>query len=93
MCLDLRRRTEAEQKASAPSGSIALLMSAKPKLMAASRMLAKHETNLVRPPTVLEVFDRLIRSWRTHDHSAQPRRTRQHLPGRASAAITVAAPC
>ncbi|GHC34496.1 hypothetical protein ACFVGP_03700 [Streptomyces rochei] len=39
-------------------------MSAKPKLMAASRMLAKHETNLVRPPTVLEVFDRLIRSWR-----------------------------
>ncbi|MFJ1961790.1 hypothetical protein [Streptomyces massasporeus] len=28
-------------------------------------MLANDETYLVRPPTVLEVFDRLIRSWRT----------------------------
>ncbi|WP_189779883.1 hypothetical protein [Streptomyces tauricus] len=59
------RYTEAERKASAPSGSIALLMSPKPKIMAAARMLANDETYLVRPPTVLEVFDRLIRSWRT----------------------------
>ncbi|GAA5215968.1 DEAD/DEAH box helicase [Streptomyces thinghirensis] len=59
------RYTEAERKASAPSGSIALLISPKPKIMAAARMLAGDETYLVRPPTVLEVFDRLIRSWRT----------------------------
>ncbi|WP_432185676.1 hypothetical protein [Streptomyces tendae] len=59
------RYTEAERKTSAPSGSIALLMSPKPKIMAAARMLANDETYLVRPPTVLEVFDRLIRSWRT----------------------------
>ncbi|MFJ2021949.1 helicase C-terminal domain-containing protein [Streptomyces nodosus] len=56
------RYTEAERKASAPSGSIALLMSPKPKIMAAARMLANDETYLVRPPMVLEVFDRLIRA-------------------------------
>ncbi|WP_145828822.1 hypothetical protein [Streptomyces sp. T12] len=33
--------------------------------MAAARMLANDETYLARPPTVLEVFDRLVRSWRT----------------------------
>ncbi|MGW2134220.1 hypothetical protein, partial [Streptomyces coelicoflavus] len=53
------------RKASAPSGAIELLMSPKPKLMAAARMLAGDETYRVRPPTVLEVFDRLIRSRRT----------------------------
>ncbi|QSS91687.1 DEAD/DEAH box helicase [Streptomyces sp. M54] len=59
------RYTESERKASAPSGSIALLMSPKPKIMDAARMLANDQTYLVRPSTVLEVLDRLIRSWRT----------------------------
>lgn len=40
-------------------------MSPKPKSMAAARMLADDQVYLVRPPTVLEFLDRLIRAWRT----------------------------
>ncbi|MET8292298.1 hypothetical protein ABZV80_45495 [Streptomyces sp. NPDC005132] len=57
--------TEAERGASAPSGSISLLMSPKPKVMPAARMLAADYLYLVRPPMVLEIFDRLVRAWRT----------------------------
>jgi hypothetical protein len=59
------RYTEAERDASAPSGSIAILMSPKPKIMPAARMLADDHLYLVRPPAVLEVFDRLVRAWRS----------------------------
>ncbi|WPP32274.1 DEAD/DEAH box helicase [Streptomyces sp. CL7] len=59
------RYTEAERNAPAPSGSIALLMSPKPKIMPAARMLADDHLYLVRPPSVLDVFDRLVRAWRS----------------------------
>lgn len=59
------RYTEAERHESAPSGSIALLMSPKPKVLPAAHMLAEDYVYLVRPPTVLEIFDRLVRAWRT----------------------------
>ncbi|MGW2612986.1 DEAD/DEAH box helicase [Streptomyces mirabilis] len=59
------RYTESERKASAPSGSIALLMSQKPGVLPAARMLAEDYVYLVRPPTVLQIFDRLVRAWRT----------------------------
>jgi hypothetical protein len=59
------RYTEAERNAAAPSGSTALLMSPKPKIMPAARMLAEDYVFLVRPPAVLEVFDRMVRAWRS----------------------------
>ncbi|MEV6048804.1 DEAD/DEAH box helicase [Streptomyces xanthochromogenes] len=57
--------TETERHESAPSGSIALLMSPKPNVLSAARMLAEDNIYLVRPHTVLEIFDRLVRAWRT----------------------------
>ncbi|MFI9780456.1 helicase C-terminal domain-containing protein [Streptomyces sp. NPDC051956] len=57
--------TEAEREASAPSGSITLLMSPKPKVLPAAHMIAADHLYLVRPPAVLEIFDRLVRAWRT----------------------------
>ncbi|MET9759917.1 DEAD/DEAH box helicase [Streptomyces sp. NPDC006372] len=59
------RYTETERHESAPSGSIALLISPKPKVLPAARMLAEDYVYLVRPPTILEIFDRLVRAWRT----------------------------
>ncbi|MHB9856626.1 DEAD/DEAH box helicase [Streptomyces krungchingensis] len=59
------RYTETERQESAPSGSIALLMSPKPKVLPAARMLAEDYVYLVRPSTVLEILDRLARAWRT----------------------------
>ncbi|MGP4052602.1 hypothetical protein [Streptomyces sp. 2A115] len=40
-------------------------MSPKSKIMPAARMLADDHLYLVRPPTVLEAFDRLDRAWRS----------------------------
>ncbi|WP_328403397.1 hypothetical protein OHS70_32560 [Streptomyces sp. NBC_00390] len=40
-------------------------MSPKPKSMPAARMLAENYVFLVRPPAVLEVFDRMVRAWRS----------------------------
>ncbi|WSQ15203.1 hypothetical protein OG604_50140 [Streptomyces sp. NBC_01231] len=57
--------TEAERHAAAPSGSITLLMSQKPSVMPAARMIAADHLYLVRPLAVLTIFDRLVRAWRT----------------------------
>ncbi|MER5347118.1 hypothetical protein ABT030_43935 [Streptomyces mirabilis] len=39
-------------------------MSQKPGVLPAARMLAEDYVFLVRPPTVLQIFDRLVRAWR-----------------------------
>ncbi|WP_405535404.1 DEAD/DEAH box helicase family protein (plasmid) [Streptomyces canus] len=57
--------TEAERETSAPSGSITLLMSPKPKVLPAAHMIAADNLYLVRPPAVLTIFDRIVRAWHT----------------------------
>ncbi|MGW1536689.1 DEAD/DEAH box helicase [Streptomyces aureus] len=59
------RYTETARQESAPSGSIVTLMSPKPKVLPAARMLAEDYVYLVPPTTVLEIFNRLVRAWRT----------------------------
>ncbi|AOW90899.1 hypothetical protein BC342_35160 [Streptomyces olivaceus] len=57
--------TEVERSATAPSGSITLLVSPKSKVLPAARMIAAEHLHLIGPPAVLEVLDRLVRAWRT----------------------------
>ncbi|QKV95984.1 DEAD/DEAH box helicase [Streptomyces sp. NA02950] len=59
------RTTETKQSISAPSDSVALLMSPKPAIMPEARALAEERLYLVHPQRVLDVFDRLVRAWRT----------------------------
>ncbi|MFE4961054.1 DEAD/DEAH box helicase [Streptomyces sp. NPDC056653] len=59
------RITETERGTSAPSDSICLLMSPKPEVMPEARALAEEQLYLVGPQPVLEIFDRLLRAWRT----------------------------
>ncbi|WDF45108.1 MULTISPECIES: DEAD/DEAH box helicase [unclassified Streptomyces] len=59
------RYTETERKQSAPSDSVSLLLSPKPGVMPSARMLAEDHAYLVRPPQVLDLYDRLVRAWRT----------------------------
>lgn len=59
------RTAESERGISAPSDSVSLLMSPKPTVMSEARALAEEHLYLVNPQQVLEVFDRLLRAWRS----------------------------
>ncbi|MFG3590718.1 hypothetical protein [Streptomyces sp. NPDC047990] len=59
------RTVESERGAAAPSDSFSLLMSPKPSVMPQARAVAEDHIHLVRPPQVLDIFDRLVRAWRT----------------------------
>ncbi|MFE7352478.1 DEAD/DEAH box helicase [Streptomyces sp. NPDC057543] len=59
------RTTESERGTSAPSDSVSLLMSPKPAVMPEARALAEEHLYLVGPEQVLDVFDRLLRAWRS----------------------------
>ncbi|MFJ9729708.1 DEAD/DEAH box helicase [Streptomyces sp. NPDC101209] len=59
------RSVESERQTSAPSDSFSLLMSPKPSVMPQARAVAEDHIYLVRPPQVLDIFDRLVRAWRT----------------------------
>ncbi|MEU9939054.1 DEAD/DEAH box helicase [Streptomyces lavendulae] len=59
------RTIETERGTSAPSDSVGLLMSPKPAVMPAARALAEESLFHVGPGQVLDVFDRLLRAWRT----------------------------
>lgn len=48
-----------------PAGSISLIMSPQVRVHPAAHSIAETHTYLVRPDFVLDLFDRLIRSWRT----------------------------
>lgn len=58
------RYAEAQRGESAPSDSVCFLISPKPGVMPAARMLAEEHAYLVRPPQVLDLCDRLGRAWR-----------------------------
>ncbi|MEU0401615.1 DEAD/DEAH box helicase [Streptomyces sp. NPDC006197] len=84
------RTTETERGRSAPSDSFCVLMSPKPAVMPQARALAEEHLYMVGPHPVLEIFDRLLRAWRTaHGRSipslapaelAEIFRTEQALP-------------
>ncbi|MFG3517676.1 DEAD/DEAH box helicase family protein [Streptomyces bobili] len=59
------RTVESERDTSAPSDSFSLLVSPKPSVMPQARAVAEDHIHLVRPPQVLDIFDRLVRAWRT----------------------------
>ena len=48
-----------------PSGSVSLLMTPQARVHNAAKALAEDHVFLVRPPDVVDVFDRLVRAWRT----------------------------
>jgi hypothetical protein len=59
------RTVESARGMAAPGNSACLLVSSKPSVLDSARNLAEGHVYLVRPPVVLDLFDRVVRAWRT----------------------------
>ncbi|WP_406401854.1 DEAD/DEAH box helicase [Streptomyces uncialis] len=59
------RTAEKEQEKAAPGDSVCLLASPKNKVHSSAHAVAEENVYRVRPPEVLDLFDRLSRAWQT----------------------------
>lgn len=75
------RTVETERGKSAPSDSFCVLMSPKPGVMPEGRALADEHLYMVGPNPVLEIFDRLLRAWRTAHSRSIPSLAPPQLAG------------
>jgi hypothetical protein len=57
------RTVEADRGTPAPGNTVCLLISRKPKVLDNARNFAEEHVFLVRPATVLDTFDRIVRAW------------------------------
>ncbi|OJY48109.1 helicase C-terminal domain-containing protein [Pseudonocardia sp. 73-21] len=59
------RTVEADRTTIAPGDGVCLLLSRKPGVLPSAEKLAEGHVFLVRPETVFEMFDRIVRAWHT----------------------------
>jgi hypothetical protein len=59
------RTVEADRRTTGPSDGVCLLVSRKPGRLPSAQKLAEGHVFLVRPDSVLELFDRIVRAWHT----------------------------